>query len=245
MDTFRRLDNILRGQSSAVGGAACELLESYAGAVAAMENVVAVLSDMKSGTSRIFHGAFGTSIGLQGYTSENSIWEKKILDLIPGSEREEKYLGELRFYNFLRHMPHGRRRNFYLAAKLRFIPPKGIPIDVLHRMYYIYAPDSDTVTHALCLYGPMTFDFPGTSVAVNSVTGQLHPLTSAADGSILSSREKQVLQLIDMGRSSREIADILSISVHTVSRHRQEILAKLQVKNSVEACRLARTLSIL
>ena len=38
---------------------------------------------------------------------------------------------------------------------------------------------------------------------------------------------------------------MLSISIHTVSRHRQEILGKLQVKNSIEACRLAKNLRLL
>ncbi|WP_279132354.1 response regulator transcription factor [Muribaculum intestinale] len=245
MDTFRRLDTIMRNQPQSPACTDRMEVERYAEAIATMENVVAVLSDLKAGTSRIFHGAFGDSIGLRRYISENSIWEKEILELIPEADREEKYLAELRFYNFLRHMPRGRRHVYFLAAKLRFLPRGVSPVDVLHRMYYIYTPDGDALSHALCLYGPQAFDFPGRSVAVNSVTGQLHPLTSASDDSILSRREKQVLELIDMGRSSREIADTLSISVHTVSRHRQEILAKLQVKNSAEACRLARSLSII
>ncbi len=44
---------------------------------------------------------------------------------------------------------------------------------------------------------------------------------------------------------SKEIAAALSISVNTVSRHRQEILGKLQVKNSIEACRVARELRLI
>ena len=36
-----------------------------------------------------------------------------------------------------------------------------------------------------------------------------------------------------------------NISVNTVSRHRQEILAKLQVKNSIEACRVAQDLGLI
>ena len=34
-------------------------------------------------------------------------------------------------------------------------------------------------------------------------------------------------------------------SVHTVSRHRQEILGKLQVKNSIAACRVAKDLKLI
>ena len=45
--------------------------------------------------------------------------------------------------------------------------------------------------------------------------------------------------------TSKAIADRLCISVHTVSRHRQEILSKLQVGNSTEAIRIARQLGII
>ncbi len=60
------------------------------------------------------------------------------------------------------------------------------------------------------------------SIVVNSLTGVLEELTSSTDASILSRREKQVLALIDSGKRSYEIAEILSISKNTVSRHRQE-----------------------
>jgi DNA-binding NarL/FixJ family response regulator len=46
----------------------------------------------------------------------------------------------------------------------------------------------------------------------------------------LSSREREVLQLIAEGRSSKEIASILSISVKTVSYHRENIKRKLGVR---------------
>ena len=62
---------------------------------------------------------------------------------------------------------------------------------------------------------------------------------------ILSVREKQVLNLIDKGMASKKIAETLSISINTVSRHRQEILGKLQVKNSIEACRVAKGLKLI
>lgn len=80
---------------------------------------------------------------------------------------------------------------------------------------------------------------------MNSLTGISEELTSKGDAAILSNREKQVLKLIESGMTSARIADILSISRHTVSRHRQEILNKLQVKNSIEACRIAKSMKII
>lgn len=160
-------------------------------------------------------------------------------------EREEKYLAELRFFNFLRHVPRHTRPDYYLVSKLRMTVETGCTIDVLHRMYYIYADDAETITHALCLYGSSAIGFVGKSIVANSLTGVSEELTSSSDASILSRREQQVLRLIDSGKTSADIAVVLSISKNTVSRHRQEILAKLQVKNSMEACRIAKAMKII
>ncbi len=62
---------------------------------------------------------------------------------------------------------------------------------------------------------------------------------------LISEREKEVLQLIDKGKLSKEISETLFISVHTVNRHRQNILAKLRATNSVEACRIAKQLKLI
>ena len=112
-------------------------------------------------------------------------------------------------------------------------------------MYYVYDDSDENVVGAICLYGPLTFDFSGKSHAVNSLTGIAEPLTSSANNAVLSKRERQILSLIESGFKSVEIADQLNISKHTVDRHRQEILAKLQVKNSIEACRLAKSMELI
>lgn len=62
---------------------------------------------------------------------------------------------------------------------------------------------------------------------------------------ILSTREKEILQRIAQGRPSKEIADELHISLHTVNTHRQHILKKLCVDNSLEAVKYARILGLL
>ena len=50
----------------------------------------------------------------------------------------------------------------------------------------------------------------------------------------LSSREKEVLKLIAKGKSNKEIAEALFISVRTVESHRANIMAKLRLKNTAE-----------
>ena len=245
MSCLKKLNQLLKSQSFNGDTIDVSQLLDYAKNISQIENVTVVVSDMRCGISRIFPGKFGIVLGVSNYVEENSIWEKAILNLMTEKQREEKYLAELRFFNFLRHVPRHARPDYYLVSRLRMKAATGDTIDVIHRMYYIYADDSETVTHALCLYGRPAFDFIGKNRIVNSFTGISEELTASGDSSILSRREKQVLTLIDSGKRSYEIADILSISKNTVSRHRQQILAKLQVKNSMEACSIAKTMKII
>ena len=55
----------------------------------------------------------------------------------------------------------------------------------------------------------------------------------------ISTREKEVLQLIAHEYTAKEIAARLFISTHTVDSHRKSLLEKLQVKNSAGMIRAA------
>ena len=52
-------------------------------------------------------------------------------------------------------------------------------------------------------------------------------------------REREVLQLISAGKTTKEIAQMLDLSVKTVETHRQQLLRKLDCGNVVELTRLA------
>ncbi len=51
---------------------------------------------------------------------------------------------------------------------------------------------------------------------------------------ILSDREYQVMHMLATGKSVKEIADELSLSVKTVSTYRTRILGKMNIKNNAE-----------
>ena len=55
----------------------------------------------------------------------------------------------------------------------------------------------------------------------------------------LSHREQEVLGLVAQGKSDLEIAELLTISIHTVKSHMRNILAKLQINGRHEAAQLA------
>lgn len=50
--------------------------------------------------------------------------------------------------------------------------------------------------------------------------------------SVITDREKEVLKLIAYEHTSKEIADKLYISTHTVFSHRKSLMIKLEVKNT-------------
>lgn len=56
---------------------------------------------------------------------------------------------------------------------------------------------------------------------------------------VLTPREDEVLKLIAEGRSTREIAALLSISVKTVEKHRSHILARLGMSDRTQLTRYA------
>ena len=59
--------------------------------------------------------------------------------------------------------------------------------------------------------------------------------TGAEDSfDLLSPRERQVLQLVAEGKSSKEVANLLSLSVYTVETHRAKVMQKLNLHNIPE-----------
>ncbi len=244
MSNFSKLNSLLKEQSCFVQGKYFSKVYEYAEMMAEIEKVIAVVSDLKNGTCKIFCGGFAETLGITSYTDEDSIWEKRIISRMSEIELEEKVIAELRFFHFLKRLAKNRQ-NYYLMSKLRISDESGEAREVLHRMYYIYDPCSDAVRYALCLYGPLSVDFKGKSVVVNSLTGHFEELTNSSNINILSPRERQVLSMIESGMKSEEIAESLHLSKYTVSRHRQSILSKLQVKNSIEACRIAKNMNLI
>jgi DNA-binding NarL/FixJ family response regulator len=62
-------------------------------------------------------------------------------------------------------------------------------------------------------------------------TGSVH--------SVLSAREREVLQLLAEGKSTKQIAENLAVSIKTVETHRQQIMAKVGVRSVAELTKYA------
>lgn len=56
---------------------------------------------------------------------------------------------------------------------------------------------------------------------------------------LLSSREREVLQMIAEGKTNKDIANVLSLSVYTVDAHRGHIMEKLNLHSTTDLVRFA------
>lgn len=84
--------------------------------------------------------------------------------------------------------------------------------------------------------------FVDTAIANELLVNLVHgatPRQPQKDFSLLTAREKEVLQLIVNGHSNKEIASSLKITLRTVKAHVSSILVKLNVNDRTQAAVLA------
>ena len=76
---------------------------------------------------------------------------------------------------------------------------------------------------------------------VDSVVQYLQstPSAEATAESLLTAREREVLQLLAEGKSTKDIASVLHVSERTVETHRQNLMAKLNLHSIAELTKYA------
>lgn len=214
-----------------------------------IENAICVLTDLKTRKSLIHYGGMSSLIGDDRCGEEieiSSIWEDEILSKVHSEDVRKKLVLEHYFFHFLKEVPMAEWTDYYMAVNLRMRSHSGEYLTVLHRMFY--AVEEDKVRLGLCIYNISGNNVNAllheNGVIVNSMNGATLYYNEFKYTDVLSAREKEVLLLIAHGKMSKEIAESLDISLNTVNRHRQNILQKLQVKNSIEAYRLAKAMEL-
>lgn len=91
----------------------------------------------------------------------------------------------------------------------------------------------ETVANGATFFDPnVAFNFMNDYINKNVTIGKSEKIT-------LSNREKEILQLIANGKTSKEIAEALFIAKTTVDTHRKNIIRKLNLKNGNELIKYA------
>jgi len=217
-----------------------------------LDNSVAVLSDLASNKSYIFAGNFGRffDIHTSGFTTIDSIWEEDIYNRIHPDDLFQRHLLELEFFNFLKTISSEERLNYATKCRIRTLNTKKEYQYILHRSFYMKNSSEGGLWLAVCLYNYLLEKTAGVNgiegKIINTKTGEIFYVDTYENCvDLLTLREKEILVLISKGIISKEIAAKLNISINTVNRHRQNILEKLNVNNSIEAVRTAGALNLL
>ncbi|UQB70477.1 response regulator transcription factor [Epilithonimonas zeae] len=208
-----------------------------------LENGIAILSDLKNNKSYIYSGKIADELNIfqnRNQLEIESIWEDELFNILNPDDVLQKHILELQFFQFIKTMAFDKRKDFCIISKLRLLSNSR---SLIHKMFYFSDVHHKNVELALCLYH---FDFlPSsdyTGMIINTAEGSIIQQTEVENSNFLSAREKEILKMIQSGKKSKEIADFLFISINTVNRHRQNILEKMRVSNTTEACTLASKL---
>lgn len=81
---------------------------------------------------------------------------------------------------------------------------------------------------------------PGiTDLVVKAYLEHASDNAAATNATVLTSREREILQLVAEGKNTMEIADLLNISGKTVDTHRRQIMRKLDLHSVAELTKYA------
>ncbi len=96
---------------------------------------------------------------------------------------------------------------------------------------------SELVSAIRALYRGESFLYPSAAAAL--IRDYREQAQTADSYDLLTPREREILKLIAEGHTSREIADMLFISLKTVMGHRTKIIEKLGLRNRTELIKYA------
>lgn len=145
-------------------------------------------------------------------------------------------------------LPIPERKNYKLQNEYRVLNSQNKYIRIIEQFQILELDSKGNFWLALSTMdiSPNQEEYNGVrSQWINIKTGSLKVIqTNNTDNIKLSKRENEILSFVNDGLLSKEISEKLSISLHTVNTHRQNILKKLGANTSIEAIRFARKLNL-
>ena len=81
--------------------------------------------------------------------------------------------------------------------------------------------------------------------AQTALSRKVQPRQEKINVELLTPRQREILRLVSIGHTNREIAEVLEISVRTVEVHRFNLMRRLNVRNVAQLLRRALQLGLL
>jgi DNA-binding NarL/FixJ family response regulator len=79
----------------------------------------------------------------------------------------------------------------------------------------------------------------GKTFVTPELAGRAAPIADGATGPTLTERQREILQLLARGKTAKEIASLLAVSVRTVEFHKYKMMEAVGAANSAELIRYA------
>lgn len=216
----------------------------------AIDNDCRVITDASADMCWIFSGVFGRLIGVdKDFEIQSSSDEDAIYTRMHPVDLVDKRMFEYEFFKFVDSLPADEKLHFKATCRIRIRNREGKYIAVCNSTQVLRLAPSGKFWLILCRYDLAPNQNMTDEISpriVNFHTGEVVEIRLTEKRKhILTDREREVLWLIREGKLSKQIASLLGISVHTVNRHRQNILEKLSVGNSHEAIIAATAMELM
>ena len=164
--------------------------------------------------------------------------ELNIENLVHPDDLEVVRRIDKKVWEFLDTLPEEEKLTYKYIYEMRILD-RGKYVRMIYQMRLLAFKDDNFLAMGMIDLAPE--QSANTSVRFqikNCLTDEIVPFAiESATDALLTPREREILALAKEGMFSKEISEKLNISIHTVNRHRQNILEKLQVDNIIEAIR--------
>ena len=186
-------------------------------------------------TVRYFYGC-----ALEDFTLDN-IMNRMHPEDAEQMKLKETAAGEF-FYNRL---PLNKRLRYKSSYTFRMQDAQGKWKNILHQCTPIQLSEEGRIHHSLSVHTDITFmnllqDHRISFIGIGgepsyySLSTDPNSILEPESKWLISARERDIIKLMAEGQGSKQIADILSISTHTVDTHRRNLLKKTGTKNTME-----------
>lgn len=218
-----------------------------------VSNGCCVITDASADRCYLIGGSFCRLLGITDsgtlYEEVASSDEDQIYSRLHPEDLVEKRMLEYEYFKYVDPLPGEEKVRFKARCTIRIKGRDGRYMRVDNSTEVFYPSPAGKTWLILCCYDLSPSPETGAGIEphiVNNSTGEVITIeTLRRRPHILTAREKEILSLIREGRPSKQIAALLGISIHTVSRHRQNIIEKLSVGNTVEAIMAASLMKLM
>lgn len=240
-------------QDEALDMSKIEVAKGLAETLSVTTGGCAVITDACYNKCYIYSSGLGALIGLSNekklYCENDSSDEDIIYSRIHPEDIAEKRMLEYEFFKLTNSVDSNEKKDYKATCRIRIKSVNNDYIIIENSTQIVELSPAGKMWIILCCYNLSPDQKEFNDIAphiINNSTGKIITLSlGERKKRILSEREKEILRLIREGKASKTIADILEISVHTVNRHRQNIIEKLSVSNSIEAINAATSMGLL